>query len=92
MLAIKDLLTLLEQWPKWKRINDMPETLDAFAARVSELEKKLARCPGEGCPHCGELTFRVESSAPDRMFGDMGATKRTMKCEKCGYSESKLTH
>jgi len=92
MFAIKDLLALLEEWPKWKRIRETPDNLEALAARVSELEKKLARCPGDGCPKCGELAFRVESSAPDGIFGDVGATKRTMKCEKCGYSESKLTH
>jgi len=92
MFAIKDLLAILEQWPKWKRISDMPETFDGLAMRVAELEKRLARCPGEGCPHCGELAYRVSESTPDSgHFHDLGVTKRTMKCEKCGFSESKLT-
>jgi len=89
MFAIKDLLAVLEQWPKWKRISDMPETFDALAARVSELERKLARCPGEACPRCGELTFRVESSGGGR-YEIVGVTERHMKCEKCGYSETRL--
>ena len=68
----------------------MPETLDALAARVAELEKRLARCPGEGCPKCGELAFRVKSSSQDAIFGELGGTRRQMQCEKCHYSESKL--
>ena len=90
MFAIKDLLAILEQWPKWKRLSDMPETFDALATRVSELEKKLARCPGEACPRCGELSFRVETSGPPGRYAMVGELERHTKCERCGYSESKL--
>ena len=92
MFAIKDLLTLLDQWPKWKRIDAAPDQIVALEKRVAELESRLARAPGEACPKCGELEFRVHSSAPDRVFGKMGVTQRMMKCGKCGYSEQKMSH
>ena len=90
MFAIKDLLALLEEWPKWKRVRDAPEALDALSLRVLELEKKLARCPGEACPHCGELEFRVEKSGPAGRYAMVGEFEREKRCQKCGYSESRL--
>ncbi|HEY2915191.1 MAG TPA: hypothetical protein VGK21_17635 [Candidatus Angelobacter sp.] len=87
MLALKDIIELLDRWPKWKRIQSTPEQIEALVNRVAALEERLTRCPGEGCPKCGELTYRVESSKPHHMFGNVGAMMRTMKCEKCGFTE-----
>lgn len=87
MFALNDLLALLDHWPKWKKIQNMPDQFDGLAQRVSELEKRLARCPGEGCPSCGELEFRVTSSKPHPSMGEVGALLREMKCRKCGFSE-----
>ena len=90
MFAIKDLLALLEEWPKWKRIRDTPDNLDTLAQRVSELETRLARCPGEGCPRCGELAFRVQRSEPDAMLGVVGGMAHYMKCEKCAFEDKRI--
>lgn len=60
--------------------------IDALDKRVAELEKRLERCPGEACPKCGELAFRVERSEQITAIGDL--YKRHMKCEKCGFAET----
>jgi len=87
MSTLEGILQLLDKWPAWKRIRQAPERLDALEKRVAELESRLERAPGEACPRCGELTWRVSKSHPDRDFGDHGITIRTMKCEKCGFEE-----
>lgn len=52
----------------------------------------IARCPGEGCPKCGERAFRVAESRPDTgPFRSMGVTVRQMRCEKCGYTEARMS-
>jgi hypothetical protein len=85
----KDILEALQSWPKWKRVEGAPERIDALEKRMGELEARLARCPGEGCPQCGELEFRVLRSYPHHQLGDMGVIVREMKCERCGFSEPK---
>ncbi len=91
MFNLKDILEILDRWPKWKRIQDMPEKLDTLQKRVEELEKRLERCPGEGCPKCGELTYRVVSIHPHHSdLGDLGLMVRQMKCERCGLTEDRI--
>jgi hypothetical protein len=54
--------------------------------RVADLETRLQRCPGEACPKCLALTFRVENSKPIGMY--LGApVLRHMKCQECGFEE-----
>jgi ribosomal protein S27AE len=90
MFSLKDILDLLDHWPKWKRIQEMPEQFDGLQKRIADLEGRLARCPGEGCPRCGELAFRVVSSNPHPSdLGDLGLMERHLKCDKCGYTEKR---
>jgi hypothetical protein len=88
MFNLKDILEILDRWPLWKRIQATPENLGALEKRVTELEKRLARCPGEACPRCGELSYRAVSSQPHQMMGDVGVVDRLMKCEKCDFTET----
>jgi len=90
MISLNDILSALKLWPKWKRIESAVEEVDALEKRVAALEGRLARCPGEGCPRCGELAFRAESSHRHPVFGEMGGVVRKMKCEKCGFEEDHL--
>jgi predicted RNA-binding Zn-ribbon protein involved in translation (DUF1610 family) len=41
-------------------------------AKVSQPDK----APGEQCPKCGELEFRIERSAPNPTFGALGGVDR----------------
>jgi hypothetical protein len=86
MFALKDILELLDRWPSWKKIQETPAQIEALENRVVDLEKRLARCPGEGCPRCGELSYRTVSSEPYSLLAS-GIRVRTMKCEKCGFTE-----
>jgi ribosomal protein L37E len=90
MISLNDILSALKLWPKWKRIEATVEQVDALEKRVAQLEKLLARCPGEGCPRCGELTFRATASYPHPSFANMGVNVRKMKCEKCGFEEDHM--
>ena len=89
MIALNDILSVLKLWPKWKHIEAAVERVDVLEKRVSELEARLARCPGEACPRCGELSFRAARTEP--AYGDLavigGFVTRHMKCEKCGFEE-----
>lgn len=87
MSALQDLLALLDRWDEWKIIRQTPSQLDLLAQRVSELEQKLARCPGEGCPKCGELELRVVSSKPDPTMGELGVRQYHVKCQKCSFED-----
>jgi hypothetical protein len=88
MFSLNDILAILDHWPTWKKIKSSPELIDAMEIRIAELEKRLARCPGDGCPRCGELSYRTASSQPHPDL--LGTTVRTMKCEKCDYTERKI--
>lgn len=48
--------------------------------------------PGEACPKCGALEFRIESSTPDPTFGVHGVSLRLMKCGACGFAEKRQHH
>lgn len=90
MFSLKDVLEILDRWPTWKKMQETPERLEALEQRLTELERRLARCPGEGCPKCGELAFRVFKTQPHPHFGN-DLPVRTMKCEKCGFTETRST-
>jgi len=89
MFSLKDILELLDRWPVWKQIQEAPKNIEALEKRVADLESRLARCPGEACPRCGELSFRVVSSGTSPTFADLDIIVRKMKCEKCGFTENK---
>lgn len=91
MAVISELLAGLRQIPAWKRIEDAPARIDALEKRIAELETKLQRAPGEACPACGELEFRVISSQPSPSpFGSLGSRNHTYKCQKCGFTDVRM--
>ena len=54
--------------------------------RVTALEEQLARAPGEGCPKCGSLAFRLAKSEDYP-----GARRRTYRCQDW-FEEPRIVH
>ena len=90
MAVLAEITELLRRWDVWKRVEAAPNRIDALEKRISELEARLARAPGVACPKCGALEFRTEGTSPHPEFGDLGAVDRHLKCEACGYTETKM--
>jgi hypothetical protein len=87
------ITTARHSWKIFTRIRELLQQAEKIAElvlhvsdlqqRVAELEKRLERMPGEACPHCGTLAFRVDVSSP----AGMGRLRRDMKCTECGFAE-----
>lgn len=72
----------------WEQIVATPKQLASLQARLAELETRLQRCPGEGCPHCGKLTFRIEETKlPMNYTYRFGAREHHWLCGECGYKD-----
>ncbi|MDA2933442.1 hypothetical protein MYX82_03770 [Acidobacteria bacterium AH-259-D05] len=89
MSILDNILSLLKTWGPWKRIQEAPGRIDDLEKRITELEKRLERVPGEACPRCGKLAFRVVESKPAPGFGEFGVRIHTMKCEECDFTDKK---
>jgi hypothetical protein len=72
----------------WKEFRRSSEQILDLQQRVADLEKKLQRCPGEACPHCGALAFRVVNSQPDPNVPSV--LIRQMKCQECDFEERRV--
>jgi len=72
----------------FKRMMDAPARVDDLERKIAALEDRLRRAPGEACPSCGALEYRVAESKPHPQFGVAGALQRTMRCKECGFSET----
>jgi lipopolysaccharide biosynthesis regulator YciM len=59
--------------------------------KLKEQIRVLQAVDGAPCPKCRKRTYQLESSRPDPLMGDLGATRRTYKCTACGFGEDKLT-
>jgi predicted RNA-binding Zn-ribbon protein involved in translation (DUF1610 family) len=90
MAVLGDVVEILRRWDVWKRVEDGPKRIDELEGRVAELERRLQRAPGEACPRCGALSYRVDRSEEHRTLGHMGTRVHHMKCEDCGFTDEKL--
>jgi len=55
---------------------DLQEENIELRNKITDLEAKLREAEsadGDLCPRCRKRTYYVESSEPDRIFGDLGA-------------------
>jgi hypothetical protein len=79
MAVLSEITDILKRWDVWKRVEEAPARIDALEKRIAELESRLQRAPGEACPACGELDFRVASVQPsaDPLGSHLGARDRT---------------
>jgi hypothetical protein len=93
MSAIGDLVKLLDQIPIWRRINALPEQIEALQRRVQALEDEIKKRPaGERCPICEEGRLKVAKVEKHFQLGDLGIQMRTMKCDNptCAHTEERI--
>ncbi len=92
MSWVSDILTVLDRWRGWTKVREMPAKLATLEQRVSELEERLKRAPGDACPSCGALEFRVEKSVPTRNdgFAELGNRDHHYKCKECGFTDIRM--
>jgi hypothetical protein len=45
---------------------------------------------GDICPRCRQRGWNVESSRPDRVYGELGGMRRQYRCSQCGFAEERL--
>lgn len=92
MSTLDGVLKLLDKWPTWRGIKESPARIKDLELRVADLEGRLRRAPGEACPKCGALSFRVESSSPSGHMGDLGVIDRVYACQEpdCDFREKRV--
>ena len=89
MSLLTDILEALKGWNRWKQIEGAPEKIEALERRVTELESRLQRAPGEACPRCGALDYRTMESRPvaDAAFAKLGAREHVKRCGACAFED-----
>jgi hypothetical protein len=86
--GLSDLVALMDRWGVWKEVRANAAKVSELEQRITALEDRLKRAPGEACPKCGELEFRTTKTEPiPGQLGKMGATYRHMQCGTCKHAE-----
>ena len=87
MAVLSELTELLRRWDVWKRVEEAPERIEALEKRVAALELLLKRAPGEACPRCGALEYRVVEARPSVSYG---VREHVYRCGDCGFQDVKM--
>jgi hypothetical protein len=90
MAVLGEIVEILKRWDVWKRVEAAPDRIDALEKRIADLEARFQRAPGEACPRCGALDFRVEKSTPGGFAADLGGRIHHMKCGACNFTDEKM--
>jgi ribosomal protein S27AE len=86
--GLSDLIALMDRWGIWKEVRSNAEKVPSLERRITALEQRLQRAPGEACPKCGALEFRTERTVQSNThFAALGALDRHLKCGACAYTE-----
>ena len=89
MGVIEDILNVLDRIPKWKRVQELPDQVNALQRRLSDLEQKFAgKWPPDVCRYCGERAVRLHF-----VFGgvdDKGNVHESWKCEACKHVDERV--
>jgi hypothetical protein len=85
---LEDMLSALDRIPGWKRLQGIPDEVDALKTRVSSLEEKLnGKWPPEVCRFCGERNVRLAATfGPD----DKGSMHEHWECGTCENTDVRL--
>jgi hypothetical protein len=87
MGLIDDILKALDRIPGWKRVQELPDEVDALARRISELEEKLGgKWPPDVCRFCGARAMRMSGAyGPNK-----GMVEERWECSKCKRQDIRL--
>jgi hypothetical protein len=88
---VEETTTLREEIPIWQELKNVPDRIAALEVRLSALEQRLEKRPGEACPMCGENAVRLIKVG--RVTGSPTVTIRWdlygCKAEGCGFKEER---
>jgi hypothetical protein len=72
--------------------NNMTELIQKCrqAKHVGVERARPQTVPGETCPKCGELEFRIERSVKHPQLGVLGGRIHFMKCTACEFAEERV--
>jgi hypothetical protein len=59
MGVIDDVRKWLKEIPLWQQLETIPHRTDELETRITALENKLERAPGDACPKCGARAMRL---------------------------------
>lgn len=86
MTLVDDALKILDRIPIWKRLQNVPDELDALAARVAAIEEKLGdKWPPDVSHYCGERAARLTEAG--RHATVEGIKLERWTCSSCGKTE-----
>jgi len=87
MGLLEDLFKALDRIPIWRRLQTVPDDVDALKTRMTALEETLnGKWPADVCKFCGERAARMSWSIP---ADDKGITREEWTCGKCNNVESR---
>jgi endogenous inhibitor of DNA gyrase (YacG/DUF329 family) len=86
-ISVTDIRKILEEFPLWKAVANLPKRLAELERRIAALEGGAAAKPapltGRECPICG-AAMKVVAEKPHPQFGYAGDKLHEMKCPECG--------
>lgn len=59
-------------------------------AALQKAVRETAGVKGDICPRCRERSWNLESSRPDKVYGELGGMRRAYRCSVCDFSEERL--
>jgi len=82
MGLLDDILKALDRHTVWKRLQGIPDEVDALQRRISDLEEKLGgKWPADVCRFCGERTVRLHWTYPG--IDAKGNVREDWLCTAC---------
>jgi hypothetical protein len=91
MGMLEDMLKALDRFPTWKRLQGIPDEVDALKEKLAALEEQLGgKSPADICRFCGERSARLYHVFPSTDL--KGNVRETWKCAApgCGREDDRF--